>query len=152
MIPRSWKGILLAVSLCLNAGFLTAYGVHWYGHSHRPQPGRDMALPADVRARVEANYKAFRRELLPMESQLAAQRTKLLDLLASDQPSPQAIADQQARIVAVQGQIVQMLTRHLLEQKRLLTPEQQRQFFDHIRRRVQEHDHRPPLSNEEKHK
>ncbi len=152
MIRRSWMGFLLAGSLCLNVGFLAAYGVQWYRHGHRSRSDWEASFPPEVRTRLDANYEHFRERLAPMQAQVAAERARLLDLLASENPSPAAIADQQARIVTMVDRVVRLVTQHLMDQKRLLTPDQQRLFFDHIRRRVRQHNRRLPEPNEESHK
>ena len=46
-------------------------------------------------------------------------------------------------MIAVNARILEAFTDHLMNQKRLLTPEEQRLFFDHIRRRSQDSGRRP---------
>ena len=61
-----------------------------------------------------------------------------------DGPTIQAAA-QQARVIAATERMLQVTDDHLLVQKKILTPEQQRLFFDHIRRRIQDTDKRSPF-------
>ncbi len=141
---RMWWKVLLAASLCLNVGFLAAYGSHYLPHGHRKGMS-DLNLSPEVQAKMEANFKSFRERLGKLDDQLRAERAAMLDLLASDGPSSEAVKAQQGKILALTDQILQTTDDHLLDQKRILTPAQQKLFFDHIRRRVQDPDRKPPF-------
>ncbi len=139
-----WLKILLVVSLCLNAGVLANMGVHWF--QHRKGHGmQDLQLSDQVRAQMDANFKAFRDRVGAMNKDLRDERVKMLDLLASDHPSPEAVAAQEAKVVAATQAMLKVTDEHLLDQKKILNPEQQRLFFDHIRRRIQDSDKRSPF-------
>jgi hypothetical protein len=137
-----WK-ILLVASLCLNAGFLSALVVHKF-HHHRDHGMPDLKLSPAVQAQLDANYAAFRTRLATLHGDLHAERAKLVALLATQDPPPGAIEAQQGRILAANDRIVQAFTEHMLNQKRLLSPAEQRLFFDHIQRRDSETGHRAP--------
>jgi Spy/CpxP family protein refolding chaperone len=139
-----WVKILIVVSLCLNAGFLSAMGVHWFQH-RRGHGMQDLQLTAQAKSQMEANFKAFRERVGAMDTDLRAERLKMLDLLASDNPTPEAIAAQQAKVIAATERMLQVTDEHLLDQKKLLNAQQQRLFFDHIRRRIQDPDKRSPF-------
>lgn len=141
---RIWWKALLATSLCLNVGFLAAFGFHLVQH-RRPKGMSDLHLSPEVRARMESNFKSFKTRLGELNGELRTQRVAMLDLLASDQASPEAVQAQQARIMDVSARILETTDTHLLAQKALLTPAQQKLFFDHIRHRVQDPDRRSPF-------
>jgi uncharacterized membrane protein len=141
---RLWVKVLFVVSLCLNAGFLAAVGVHVVQH-RRSHGMSDLQLSPAEKAQMESNFKAWRQRVASMETDLRAERLKMLDLLASDQPAPEAIAAQQAKIVTATERMLQVTDEHLLDQKKLLNAQQQRLFFDHIRRRIQDPDKRSPF-------
>ncbi len=139
-----WLRILLVVSLCMNAGVLVHIGVHWV--QHRKAHGmQDLQLSADAKAKMESNFKAFRERVGSMNGALRDERVKMLDLLASDSPPPDAVAAQEAKVVTATQAMLKVTDEHLLDQKKLLSPEQQRLFFDHIRRRIQDSDKRSPF-------
>lgn len=139
-----WLRILLVVSLCLNAGVLVNMGVHWV--QHRKGHGmQDLQLSEAARAQVEANFKAFRNRVATMNKDLRDERVKMLDLLASDSTSPDAVAAQEAKVLAATQAMLKVTDEHLLDQKKILTSQQQRLFFDHIRRRIQDSDKRSPF-------
>ena len=58
----------------------------------------------------------------------------MINLLASPDPSPEAVQAQERAIQTVTARIQDATVRHFLNQKRLLTPAQQKQFFDHLGR------------------
>ncbi len=138
-----WLKILLVVSLCLNAGVLVNMGVHWV--QHRKGHGmQDLQLSDTARAQMDANFKAFRERVGAMNRDLRDERVRMLDLLASDQPAPEAVSAQEAKVLAATQAMLKVTDEHLLDQKKILNPEQQRLFFDHIRRRIQDSDKRSP--------
>ena len=139
-----WLKILLAVSLCMNVGFLVPFGMKAIQHRHSHGMS-ELKLSTEAQAKLDANFKAFRERLGSMNTDLQLERLKMLDLLASDNPSPEAISAQQARVMAATERMLQVTDDHLLVQKKILTPEQQRLFFDHIRRRIQDPGKRSPF-------
>jgi len=141
---RLWLRIVLAASLCLNAGFLAALVVHAVQH-RRSHDMSELRLTPEIKAEMDANFKAFRERVRGLNTDLRAERLRMLDLLASEDPSAEAIDGQQARVMAATERMLQMTDDHLLVQKKLLTPEQQRLFFDHLRRRIQDTDRRSPF-------
>lgn len=151
MIRRhGWK-LLLALSLCLNVGFVTAMLLPSIRHElHKPLPDQ-LGLKGEVKTRFEANFAAFRQEVGPLFDQLRAERLNMLDLLASTNPTPQAIQAQEAVIQSVNAKIQEATVRHFLNQKKLLTPAQQKQFFDHLSRWMGNDRHRRRNPFKEKH-
>ena len=144
-----WK-TLLVISLCLNAGFFSAFVMHTI-HRHRDRGVPDLKLSPPVQAQIDANYAAFRARLATLNGELHAERAKLVALLAAQNPAPEAIKAQQERILAANDRIVQAFTEHMLNQKRLLSPGEQRLFFDHIQNRKPHEGRSEEPSKEEKH-
>ncbi len=134
---KRWWNLLLAASLCLNLGFISAMAAHGFrSRHHEPRPDEAAADPA-VRAKLEANFAAFKARMTPLHQELAAQRGKLMDLVESDGATPEQIKSQEERVVAVMAKALDAATEHLLGQKNLLTPEEAKVFFSRIRRHVQ---------------
>ncbi len=151
MIRRHvWK-LLLALSLCLNVGFVTAMLLPSIRHElHKPLPDQ-LGLKGAVKSRFEANFAAFKKEVGPLFEQLRTERLNMLDLLASPNPTPEAIRAQEAVIQSVNAKIQEATVRHFLNQKKLLTPAQQQQFFDHLSRWLGNGRHRKRNPFKEKH-
>jgi Spy/CpxP family protein refolding chaperone len=133
-MKRNWWKVLLVLSLCLNMGFVLAMFLPSIRHElHKPLP-EQLGLKEPVRSQFENNFSTFRQEVAPLFKQLRAERLKMLHLLASPDPSPEAVQAQERTIQTVSARIQDATVRHFLNQKRLLTPEQQKQFFDHLGR------------------
>jgi hypothetical protein len=105
----------------------------------------ELRLAPQVKAQVDANFRAFRDRLETLNADLRAERLKMLDLLASESPSPEALAAQQARVLGATERMLEVMHDHLLVQKKLLSAEQQSLFFDHIRKRIQDPGKRSPF-------
>ena len=147
---RIWRNALLIASLCLNVGFLSTFVIQEFRHGHH-HSFPDLNLSAPAKAQFDANFSTYRQGMAPLHAELSTEKKKLMELLASENPSPEAIRAQQDKVTAVNARILQHFTDHILNQKRLLAPKQQRPFFDFIERRMQDAHLRPSIPFEEKH-
>ena len=147
---RSWIVAALVVSLCLNAGFLSAWAIRDMRHRHRVDLPSELGLSGPVRTQFEANFSDLKRRLSGLHEELGRERGKMLDILSSENPSTEAIQTQQAAVLSVQSRIQALVTADLLKQKALLTPQQQKRFFDHLRRRVDDPKRQPPVTDMER--
>jgi len=143
MRQRWWKALLVA-SLCLNVGFLAHVGMSMAQH-HDRHGMSELKLNSEAQAQMEARFKSFRERLGPLQDELRTERLAMLGLLASDDPSAEAIRTQESRMMSVVERIMKTTDSHFLDQKRNLSPEQQRLFFEHLRHRIQEPDRRSPF-------
>lgn len=126
--------VLLAASIALNAGFIAAGAVQYVSRHHARHP--DLGLAPQVRREFEANFREFRRELKPLRARLADDRESMLDLVESSDPSADALQRQEKAILQDQQALIRLFASHLIRQKKLLTPEQQKAFFDHLKTHV----------------
>ena len=80
----------------------------------------------------------IRREFLPkvagIRQALRQKRLELNDLLFIEPSDTQAIEDKSATIVKLQAELEKEVIDHILQEKELLTPEQQRCFYEVIQR------------------
>jgi Spy/CpxP family protein refolding chaperone len=77
----------------------------------------------------------FRKASQAVCADVMRKRGEMIDLLASPQPDREDIAAKQEEILAGQRKMQQLVIEHLLAEKEVLTPEQQRELFDLLRRR-----------------
>jgi DNA-directed RNA polymerase sigma subunit (sigma70/sigma32) len=145
---RRWWNVLLAASLCLNAGFVAAIVAHSFWPKHNEARPEEAAADPAVRAKLSANFAAFKERMAPLHKELAAERGKLMDLVESDNATPEEIKAQEERVVAVMARILDTATNHLLGQKRLLTPQESKVFFSRIRQHFQPGGADPPFHKE----
>ncbi len=132
---RIWRNALLLASLCLNLGFLSMFAIHFVRHHHQQRGLPDLQMSSQAKSQFDANFAVFRGRMDGLDKELHAERAKLMELLASENPAPEAIHAQQEKITAVNNRILLTLTEHLLNQKRLLQPSQQRKFFEFVQHR-----------------
>jgi Spy/CpxP family protein refolding chaperone len=96
--------------------------------------------------RIEPVVMAFRKESQAVCQEVTRARLELLNLLAAPQPDRQAIAAKQEEILAGQRRMQQLVIEHLLAEKEVLTPGQQKDLFDLLRGRSGCAGHGPMMS------
>ncbi|MEW5764092.1 MAG: Spy/CpxP family protein refolding chaperone [Acidobacteriota bacterium] len=127
-----WLTLGLLASLALNAGLLVALMQRGARH-HRHMSPPDLGLSPAVQARWDENFEGFRSRMDALRAELRAEREKMLVLLASDDCTPEALSLHRARLQDLTDRLFQTVTEHLLEQKKLLNPEQRKRFFAALR-------------------
>ena len=148
-----WKKIaplLVVLSVALNVAVVGVWAAHAVrGHSS----GQDRCVRDDGKEgvwcplhrrlnvtdeqwqRLEPRFEQFRRDSEALCREVTRRRGALIDLVASPQSDRQAIAAKQEEILAGQHRIQQLVIDHLLAEKEVLTPHQQQELFDLLRRR-----------------
>ena len=148
-----WKRIaplLIILSVALNIAFVGVWGVHvvrghWGGSGRcgreeaRERVGCPMYRRLDVtdeqRQRLEPRLTEFRRKAQAICQEVTRLRGELIDLIAAAEPDRKAIAAKQEQIGASQQRMQQLVVERLLAEKRVLTAQQQQQWFDMLQRR-----------------
>ncbi|MFO7897568.1 MAG: periplasmic heavy metal sensor, partial [Planctomycetota bacterium] len=113
---------------------------HWPAESHGHGSvwcplHRRLNVTDEQWRRIEPRLEAFRDRTRAICTRMNRLRGEMIDLIASDDPDRDAIAARQEEIRAGQRQMQQLVIEHLLAEKEVLTPEQQRELFHLIRRR-----------------
>jgi Spy/CpxP family protein refolding chaperone len=90
------------------------------------------SLTADQKAKLEDIRKVFFPKVAQIREDLRSKRSVLADLLFSDVIDKPAIAEKMEEITALQINLEKEVIDHILEEKMLLTPEQQRLFYQII--------------------
>jgi Spy/CpxP family protein refolding chaperone len=86
----------------------------------------------DQKKKLEDIRKVFLPKVGQIREDLRSKRRVLADLLFSDVIDKPAIAQKMEEITALQIKLEEEVIDHILEEKMLLTPEQQRQFYQII--------------------
>ncbi len=149
-----WKKIaplLIVLSVALNVAVIGVWAAHvvrghWigrdrYGHGDGSEGvwcplHRRLNVTDEQWRRIEPRIAQFRRESQAICADMNRLRTELIDLIASNDPDRQAIAAKQEAIRAGQQRMQQLVVEHLLAEKAVLTPEQQKELFDLVRERT----------------
>jgi Spy/CpxP family protein refolding chaperone len=148
-----WKKIaplLIVLSVALNiavVGVWAAHAIrgHWTapdrcGHRDGPEGvscplHRKLNVTDEQWQRLEPRFEKFRRDSQALCQEVTRRRGELIDLVASPEGDRQAIAAKQEEILAGQRRMQQLVIEHLLAEKEALTPPQQKELFNLLRRR-----------------
>lgn len=143
---QNWLWSVLIVSLAFNAGFGTTFGVRSYRHHCRDsRHGENASLAGfhdelNLTPEQEGPMRAAKEKLFEqldqLEQAIRAERETLGQLLTASETDKAAIGLQLDKIASLQRQVQQCVVYHLLEEKELLAPRQQKAFNEIIRRRV----------------
>ena len=140
------------VLIMLSIGFNIAFSVIWITHfaSGRsknadqsmvgcPRTGgqkplyKQLDLSEEQSRKAESRMLAFRSDSDTICRDTGILRNELIDLIAMPNPDAGAIGKKQAEIIANQKKMQELTISHILEMKRIFTPDQQKKFFILIR-------------------
>jgi len=99
---------------------------------------RELKLTDEQAAQWTPLREQFHAKLARLRPALQAKRAELVQLVAAPQPDRARIDAVAAEIQALQAELQKECIQHLLDEKKILTPEQQRKFLDTIRARLLE--------------
>jgi Spy/CpxP family protein refolding chaperone len=153
LIPtrRSLPWWLLIISIAFNLGFGATYGAKTYGPGAGPAPrgaglgGGAMSMVyldenLDLTPAQEAQFRlineALFTEIETLRQELREARIALSQLLGESQLDPNAVTGRLDAISATQREAQELVVDHLLQEKRLLRPDQIEAFNEVIKTRV----------------
>ena len=138
-----WKFILL-VSLALNlsilatAGYLyhrqTGYWISPFGIKMAKNHFifEELSLSPEKMAAMKARALLFRQEIDRGRLEVSQKRHEIVALMRIESPDVGAINAKIGEINSLQGEMQKRIAAHMLEEKALLGPEQQKKFLDLI--------------------
>ncbi|RKZ08984.1 hypothetical protein DRQ05_00535 [bacterium] len=103
--------------------------------------GRELGLDRDQIERVESVFVSSSKEQEELRKRLAEARAHLFELLSKDNPDEGEILERIDEISAIQGQLEGLVVKRLLKIRKILPPEQRREFLEMLRCRM---DHKGP--------
>ncbi len=144
-----WKKLaplLIVLSITLNIAFVGIWALHAiraarcgaYGVRHGEvwcPLHRRLNVTDEQWREIEPRLRAFREASRKVCGELNKSRDELIALIAAPEADRTAIEAGQEEILAGQRKMQSLVIEHLLSQKNVLTPVQQRELFDMIRRR-----------------
>jgi Spy/CpxP family protein refolding chaperone len=145
-----WLPVLIVLSVAFNLAFI---GV-WAATAVTGSPGR-VSQDLDLNAaggiwcplhrqlgvspqqwdQIEPRLQEFRTAAAAICQGVNGKRAEMIGLLAAHEPDRAAIVAKQEEILAGQRSMQDLVIRHLLGEKQVLTPEQQTRLFDLLRQR-----------------
>lgn len=145
------KVLLITLSVAFNVAFVGVWLTHAMSAPPsvpRPYPGpqldqpiwcplhRELNVNAEQWQQIEPRLKEFRSRMDSISAEVRGLRLGVVDLLARSQSDREAVESKQEEILAAQRRMQRLVAEHLLEEKKVLTPGQQRQLFATIRDRL----------------
>jgi len=140
-----FRPLLLALSLGLNAAFLTAWLVlsapAWFasegsdGAEIRPDIYRELGVSGEQWRQLEPLLENFRKEVEQHRAKMNRLRAEMMDIVAASEVDMEALDNKQKEITAAQHEMKKMVINHLLEEKKILTPTQRTKYFKLIKDR-----------------
>ena len=141
--------VILIFSVALNTAFGAMWAIHRLpthlgcaGHRANPQGKDCVSCPLHRKLgtsgkqwqEIEPRLTEFKRSCQTICRKAKQLREELIDLIAAPQTDLEAVRAKQDEILASQRQMQELLISHLLEEKEMLTPQQQKAFFEMIRK------------------
>jgi len=144
-MTKNLKILAIIFSVVLNIVFIGSYVYHQSGlfprTGEQTQHNRPLYEELNLnREQLESfgpvrdSFHAFVNE---QDRKIKDQRLELIALLSEKNPNGRAIDAKQEEIQALQRQMQVKVLDHLLEESRILTPEQRQKFFALIKERIE---------------
>ena len=147
-----WKKIaplLIVLSVALNLAFVGVWAVRaiaahqWSRGTCGPGEAggmwcplhRSLGVTQDQWQKVEPRLAEFQEKSQTLCQDVERMRTELIDLLASPQTDPAAVAAKQEEILNGQKRMQDLVVKQLLAEKEVLTQDQQKALFNMLLRR-----------------
>jgi Spy/CpxP family protein refolding chaperone len=141
---------IMVLSLAVNAAVLGAVGYHYYRSnflvsrqlSSQPCPVspndqylyRHLGLSNEQLMRMAPLALNFHSRLEKLAGSMEGKKEDLVDLLSRKDVNPEKIAGLRREMAGIQDEIQKVVIEHIMEMKKVLNTEQQRHFFDLMRR------------------
>jgi Spy/CpxP family protein refolding chaperone len=148
-----WKNstlYLIVVSVALNVAFIAMWVAYAAPVRRGPEAGdsqvaeepvwcplhRQLGVSPEQWQEIEPRLRDFQASVAELCQQTDGMRSQVIELLAAEEPDLEAIRARQDEILETKRRIQQRVVDHLLAEKNVLTPEQQRQLFALLRDRT----------------
>jgi len=147
-MKKNLKLLAIMFSVALNIVFIGSYFYHrselLHVASQQSEPDHplyeELDLGRDQLDRFEPLRESFHAFVKEQGREIKTRQLELVGLLAKEKPDRQAIGAKQEEIQALQQQMQAKVIDHLLEESKILTPEQRQKFFVLIKKRVEKSD------------
>lgn len=142
-MKKNLKTLAVLFSVVLNIAFLTfaAYSRWSFANAPAAPPGRGallyehLDLTQEQLRRFEPLRDRFHAQMSRIGNEIRARQLELIDLLAAPSPDRQAISAHQEKIRGLQRTMQDTVVNHILEESKVLTPEQRTKFFQLLKQR-----------------
>ena len=128
-------GLAMAQGWGKAPGMGLGYGPHSRGPGFAgPDLWRSLNLTPEQAEKMKALRKSFIEQVLPLRNELRSKKFELKALWVLTDPDEGKILAKQKEINALRAQLQEKITKNRLEMRKILTPEQQAQFVNILKR------------------
>ena len=135
-------GFLNVVLLVLNLSALGTIVVKTrFWETETSSPGtiqETLRLSPEQAQAIEIHRESFAGEWEQIESELETVREELLGALRNEEPNPQTVWPKVDEMAQLRARLERQAVEQLMQEKRVLTPEQQDQYFTHVESRMRQ--------------
>ena len=142
-MKKTWVIWALGLLIVVNIAALATFGYHrfsYYGERHHENRHarqdflhRELSLSDDQAEQMKRMKETLMLDIKPIRGALGAKREQLVELLMADEPDRLKIRSVVSEIDSLQSRLQRQVIDHLLEQKQILTAQQQKNFFSVIK-------------------
>ena len=138
----------LTLSVAINIGVLGSAGYRWLkisgeekhhregGHAPMGFLGKELSLSQSQAREMESLRKDLEPKMEEIKVKLREKRVQLVNLLMESEPDLEKLNIQLSEIESLQTELQKLVIDHLLREKKILSPEQQKRFFSIISKRL----------------
>ncbi|MBN1504861.1 MAG: periplasmic heavy metal sensor [Candidatus Eisenbacteria bacterium] len=153
-MSRKTLTVILAVVAVIALSMFSTFAYERWMSSERKRAPRqsghpfgllrgELALTKEQMSQLETQRESFENELRGQRTQMREKRMALMEALRADAPDTQAIDGLVEEIGALQVGLEKQMIRHMLEEQRILTPEQREKLHSILRRHFSERENLP---------
>jgi len=136
-MKQSIRTLAIIFSVALNIAFLAGYGIGKFNEKSK-FAYEELNLSQNQRGRIQDARDRFLLSLNEIGNGIANRQIETIDLIAADSVDRRAIDSKFEEIQVLQRSMHQKVVGHLLENKQILVPAQQAQFFAVLKSRIRE--------------
>jgi Spy/CpxP family protein refolding chaperone len=139
-----FKILLVLLSVALNVAFVGGWVTRTIHAAHEKKvvqssEGTHAGIPVfyeqlgvtqEQWQKIRPQLETFQASALAVFQDINRRRQEFLALLAAPQADRATIAEKQKEILAAQARMQELVISHILAEKKLLTPEQRRKYFE----------------------
>ena len=137
-----WFFTAFTFSIAINAAVFFIAGFQWYNHSkmhdgnQKTKLYESLKLTESQNAQIEQRKKELVNKVNIQQQKMVLKRTELLKLLSAPQPDMKNINAKSDEISQLQRAMQGYVIDHLLSERNILKPEQQKVFFEIMKQQI----------------
>ena len=145
---QNLKRVGIILSITANMAFLGGYCYnkipsrfpersHWEGFRLKRELLKELRLSPQQEKEIRSSISQLKEEVSETRNTLRKRRLEMLELLSAGDIDRETVEAKRREIAQLQQQIQKMIVDQLIENKEILTSEQQEKLFSFLRKRLE---------------